>query len=438
MRTLRATAARLRRLARVPGVAAILAPLGRLAEAGTRGYAPDIKRRLMILNMFAYLVILTTVGFALQYGLTEGAQYRPLVVINLIIAAVVALVPLAHRINDIAGGLLIVITEFVALTTISAYLGRNGGTPLMFVIGAAAPFFVFGLARIGLALSVAVGGLVLHLYTWFAHPPELALIRADPRILNDLYTQSAITAFGLIGVTVWYAFRLVENAKAETDRLLRNILPDSVVERLKLRPEEPIADTFAETAILFSDISGFVPLARELGAAQVVALLNRIVLEFDALARRHGVEKIKTIGDAYMAAAGVPLPVDQPTVRVARLALDMLRAIETLRRETGIDIQLRIGIATGPVMAGVIGSQKFSYDVWGDTVNLAARLENRSTPGRVHVCPECRERLVTLFELESRGELDIKGVGVRETYYLIGPRDVAARASGLDEHSSLR
>lgn len=419
------------RLGDLPVVAGLLGALGRLAEAGTTSYPPDIKRRLMILNMFAYLVVLTTVGFALQYSLTEGAQYRPLVLINVAIAVVVALVPLAHRFSEIAGGLLIVVTEFVALTAISAQLGRDGGTPLMFIIGAAAPFFVFGLGRMKLALAVVLGAVVLHLYTWFNHPPSAALIAPDQRILNDLYTQSALTTFGLIGITVWYAFRLVENAKSETDRLLRNILPESVVERLKRKPEEPIADTFAEATILFSDISGFVPLARELGAARVVDLLNRIVREFDALARKHGIEKIKTIGDAYMAAAGIPVPVADPTERMARFALEMLGQIEDIRRETGLDVHIRVGLATGPVMAGVIGSQKFSYDVWGDTVNLAARLENRSEPGRILVCPQCCDRLVAHFEMQSRGLMDIKGVGERETFFIVRARS-AADADRID------
>lgn len=410
------------RAARLPGISGLVSGFGRLAEAGTSGYRRDIKRRLMILNVFAYLIILTTVIFALRYGLTEGAEYRPLVLINLCIALVVAFVPFAHRYSEIAGGLLIVVTEYVALTGIASYLGREGGTALLFVIGAAAPFFVFGLERIRLAVAVVVIGLVLHLYVWFSYPPGSAFIPPNPRILNDLYTQSAITAFGLIAVTVWYAFRLVENAKGETDRLLRNILPEKIVERLKTKPDTLIADTFDSASILFSDISGFVPLARSLGAAKVVDLLNTIVREFDALAAKHGVEKIKTIGDAYMAAAGIPEPAADHTERVARLGLDMLAFIEKLRRETGIDIAIRIGIASGPVMAGVIGTNKFSYDVWGDTVNLASRLENRSVPGRILICPACRQRLEHAFTFESRGAIEIKGVGMQETFFVTGQK----------------
>src|SRR5690606_26795518 len=144
------------------------------------------------------------------------------------------------------------------------------------------------------------------------------------------------------------------------------ILPDTIVERLKAKPAEHVADTFPEASILFADISGFVALARRLGASETVSLLNRLVTVFDDLAERHGVEKIKTIGDAYMVASGIPEPSPDFAHRLARMALAMQDAIEELRTETGHDITMRMGLATGPVMAGVIGRRKFSYDIWGD------------------------------------------------------------------------
>ena len=181
--------------------------------------------------------------------------------INLGIALLVAFVPFVHRFSEIAGGLLIVVTEYTALTGIAPYIGRDGGTPLLLIIGAAVPFFIFGLGRLKLAIAVVLGGLALHLFIWFSYPPSVAIIPPNPRVLNDLYTQAAITTFSFIAVTVWYAFRLVENAKTETDQLLRNILPDKIAERLKKEPETLIADNFESASILFSDISGFVPRA---------------------------------------------------------------------------------------------------------------------------------------------------------------------------------
>jgi len=173
---------------------------------------------------------------------------------------------------------------------------------------------------------------------------------------------------------------------------------------------------------MFSDITGFVSLARGLGADQTVKLLSRIVSEFDALAARHGVEKIKTIGDAYMVVAGLPDPVPDHAARLARMGLDMLHCVKQLRAESGLNINIRVGIASGPVTAGVIGTRKFSYDVWGDPVNLASRLEGLATPGRILICPTCHEKLGDAFEFERRGHVDIKGLGAQETWYLVGER----------------
>ncbi|MGI9403301.1 MAG: adenylate/guanylate cyclase domain-containing protein, partial [Hyphomicrobium sp.] len=143
---------------------------------------------------------------------------------------------------------------------------------------------------------------------------------------------------------------------------------------------------------------------------------------FDALAFRHGVEKIKTIGDAYMVVAGLPDPVPDHTQRLARMGLDMLDCVAQLRAETGHNVNIRIGLASGPVTAGVIGTRKFSYDVWGDPVNLASRLEGLSAPGRILICPGCHKKLGDAFEFEPRGPVDIKGLGAQETWYLVGER----------------
>jgi adenylate cyclase len=155
-------------------------------------------------------------------------------------------------------------------------------------------------------------------------------------------------------------------------------------------------------------------------------MLSRIVSEFDKLAVRHGVEKIKTIGDAYMVVAGLPEPAPDHTARLARMGIDMLATVERLRAETGLAVNLRIGMASGPVMAGVIGTRKFSYDVWGDPVNLASRLEGQSLPGRILICPACRKKLGDDFVYESRGPIEIKGLGALETWFIISEKSVPA------------
>jgi adenylate cyclase len=411
----------LRGISVYPAVKWIAGRLAWLAELGTAGYPPDVRRRLMILNMIAYLIAITTAGYALQHASLDYQTYRPVILINLALVLIAVLVPLAHRFHEIAGGMVILICEYVALIAFTAYLGRTSGIHLQYFVAAAAPFLVLGLGRIRLVIACVAFGLLLHLIAWFHFAGEASLIRVDPAVRDSLYLQAAITTMVLIAATVWYAFRLAERARLETDQLLRNILPDSVVERLKARPGEVVADTFQEASILFADISGFVPLSRRLGAVGVVGLLNRLVSDFDALAARHGVEKIKTIGDAYMVAAGLPEPTTDHAMRLARMAVDMHVAVARLGEETGVTIEMRIGIATGPVLAGVIGIKKFSYDVWGDTVNLAARLEQTGRNGRIHLCETTRMRIAGRFSFEPHGPIEIKGMGPQQTWFMLGP-----------------
>ena len=397
-----------------------------IAAAGTAGYPPDTVRRLKILNVIAALISLTTSIYAVQLAVGDYETMKPVVWINVALAALAASVPWAHRINDTAGGLILVTAEFVALFGFTAFFGRSGGAPMQYLVAAAAPFVIFGLDRIRLVLAVVAGALVLHLFAWFSFTRSQALISVDSAMLNSLYIQGAVTTFGLIAASVYYAFSLAERAKAETDTVLRNVLPDSIVERLKQNPDESIFDSFPSASIMFADISGFVALARTLGAEKTVELLNTIVRRFDELAQLHGVEKIKTIGDAYMVAAGIPIVRADHTQALANMALDMLGVARSVSEQTGHAINMRIGMASGPMMAGVIGTKKFSYDVWGDPVNLASRLESASAPGRVLICPDCRQALLEHFTFESRGMIDIKGVGLREAWFITGRRDADA------------
>jgi len=411
--------ARLKLVLHLPFVRRVRIFLRRLAEAGTASYPPDTRRRLKILNMVAYLIAITTLIYAIQQAVQDFTTYAPMIYLNLALVVAALMVPLAHRINDIAGGLLIVGAEYVALIGFGDFFSREAGTQLQYIIAAAAPFVIFGLKRIWLIAAIVLIGLALHLCVWFWFPAEGRVAPHEQPVADALYVQGAITTVILIAACVWYAFSLVERAKAETDAVLRNTLPDAIVERLKAHPGAVIADSIDDASIMFSDITGFVSMARGLGADQTVRLLSRIVSEFDALAVRHGVEKIKTIGDAYMVVAGLPDPVPDHTARLARMGLDMLDYVARLRAESGHNVNIRVGLASGPVTAGVIGTRKFSYDVWGDPVNLASRLEGLATPGRILICPGCHEKLADAFELEPRGTVDIKGLGALETWYLV-------------------
>jgi adenylate cyclase len=221
--------------------------------------------------------------------------------------------------------------------------------------------------------------------------------------------------------------QIVEQQKV-SERLLLNVLPRSIAERLKGRPEvtadsftEVIADSFPEATVLFADIVEFTKLSSGLSPQGLVALLNEIFTDFDHIADRRGLEKIKTIGDAYMAVAGLPVPSADHAVRAAHMALDMLEAIDRFNTRTGNKLQVRIGINTGAGVAGVIGKRKFIYDLWGDAVNIASRMESHGVAGRVQMTQATRQRLLgEPFRLEERGAVDLRGKGPMTTWFLVG------------------
>jgi len=218
----------------------------------------------------------------------------------------------------------------------------------------------------------------------------------------------------------------MEQERAEL--LLMNILPRSIADRLK-SDHQTIADHFDAASILFADVVDFTPFAQRLAPAAVVDVLDELFSHFDTLVERHGLEKIKTIGDAYMAAAGVPDPSSDHARRAALLALDMREAIATSAVGGGSGLELRIGINSGPLIAGVIGSKRFLYDLWGDAVNTASRMESHSTPGEIQITRATYELLKDEFDCRRRGTIEVKGKGQMETWYLVGPRSDAARAS---------
>jgi adenylate cyclase len=224
--------------------------------------------------------------------------------------------------------------------------------------------------------------------------------------------------------------RLYEQVVAQrnmSERLLLNVLPHFIAERLKGRPEvladrftEVIADSFPDATVLFADIVDFNKLATSLSPQDLVAMLNEVFTDFDRIADARGLEKIKTIGDAYMAVAGLPLPTNDHAVRAAHMALDMLEAVERFNARSGYALQLRIGINTGAGVAGVIGTRKFIYDLWGDAVNTASRMESLGVAGRIQVTESTRKRLGKPFQLEERGAIELKGKGVMKTWFLTG------------------
>ena len=214
--------------------------------------------------------------------------------------------------------------------------------------------------------------------------------------------------------------RDLEAERARSQRLLLNVLPQRIIDRLNAG-EALIADRHDDATVLFSDFVGFTAISARLTPAALVEELNGLFRAFDFVCDQHGVEKIKTVGDAYLAVGGLTGSGLDGAIAIAETALGMLEAVDR-RAPTATAWQIRIGLNAGPIVAGVVGVSKFAYDVWGDTVNVASRLESTSEPGRIQVPAALAERLAGHFTFESRGAVDLKGKGSRETCFLLGRR----------------
>ncbi|MDX8406603.1 MAG: adenylate/guanylate cyclase domain-containing protein [Mariprofundus sp.] len=217
--------------------------------------------------------------------------------------------------------------------------------------------------------------------------------------------------------------RTLKYEQEMTEKLLLNILPESIAERLK-NGESPIADSFDDVTVLFADIVSFSEMSAGMSAEKLVEKLNAIFLAFDILTESHGLEKIKTIGDAYMLVGGMPAPRADHVEAVANMALDMQQAIHQLNAADGGNVSMRIGIHTGSVVAAVIGKHKFSYDLWGDAVIVASRMESHGLPGHIQISDAVYQRIKHDFLFDKRGPVEIKGKGVMHTYFLKGKKRV--------------
>jgi adenylate cyclase len=333
---------------------------------------------------------------------------------------------LAYLLHNLTGALLVALGLFE--------LGTDAGMEAwgMLVI-AVAPLLMGphdGRARrviYGVSVAIVVAAEIV-CWLW---PPQIdvpADILAGWRLVN--FAGAAIVMAALTIVyrkTLDRAEARVAEQQQVSERLLANILPAPVAARLK-RDEYPIADAHEAVTVMFADGVNFSAFAASTSAERVVELLNRIVGAFDDMAERHCVEKIKTMGDAYMVAGGLT-PASGGAAAVAEMALEMLDFVHDLGHAEGIPIDLRIGIHTGPIVAGVIGKHKFAYDVWGDTVNTAARLESTSEPGRVHISSATADALGPGWQIEPRGPVALKGVGAMTTYFLRGRAPIVAAAA---------
>ncbi len=392
--------------------------LSRLLAVGTAGYPASELSYLIATNVTAFLATLSSLTYAFTYAMQDFASLKMLVYGNLASAALTASVPAVHRFGRIAGGLVLTVTIFSTIFYFTAVIGRESGIQLNYLGAAAIAFLVLGIERLWLVIGIIAIAAVLHLAAWFLFPTSSALVDMPPAFLSQVYAFSALSIMTIISLVVYYAFSLLQRERQRSDSLLLNIMPEIIADRLKADPGSTIAEQHDHATVLFADLTGFTPLASQLGPQNTVQLLDELFSAFDVEAERIGVEKVKTIGDAYMAVAGAPIGRNDHAEAIAELALAVQAAAAKVSAATGHSLHTRIGIATGPVMAGVIGRAKFAYDVWGETVNRAARLEAYSVPGTILIDEPTAEKLQGHFDTQANGEIDLKGLGPTRTWRL--------------------
>ncbi|MEQ6250190.1 adenylate/guanylate cyclase domain-containing protein [Sulfitobacter sp. HNIBRBA3233] len=283
---------------------------------------------------------------------------------------------------------------------------------------------------LGYATFIAVISVLVAMF--FFDTPALSLpnYAAYSAVSRTMVVSWTVVLTLVIGFVAFLRAERAEDAleaeHARSEALLYNLLPNQIASRLKSDPSQTIADRVPQVGILFADIVNFTPRSLQMNPDEVVNFLNLVFSKFDELADRHGLEKIKTIGDAYMVAAGIPTQCSDPVHRIADMALDMLETTRSLSAGIPGGVDVRIGLHGGPAVAGVIGIRKLFYDVWGDTVNTASRMESHGEPGRIQVMETVRTALERDYVLERRGTIDAKGMGAVTTWWLIARRSTPA------------
>jgi adenylate cyclase len=402
--------------------------LDRLVSLGIVTSDPKIARRQKIVNVASYAAALNSMSRVLaapiheQLGLvgylraTSGALFVAALLINRL-----------HRYGENTAAMGMVVWFLTSISFATFYYGSTYVQVYFVLIGVL--WFFFGLENWRTCLlwtGVVLGAALIVL---FYAPKQGIAIAGDARVVTYVALQSMINAILIVSILIVYALLLLQRAERDLERqsaraeaLLSVVLPADVAARLRASPDKPIADRIDGASILFADLEGFTHAAHTERPEVVVAYLNRLVSVFDATCEQLEVEKIKSIGDAYMAAAGFDGDRRKGAIAVGRLALAMLKHLDRQATLGAHRLRLRIGIHSGTAVAGVIGDTRISYDLWGDAVNIASRMESRGVPGRIHVSESYCEAAGESFVFEERGETEVKGIGAARTYFLVSAR----------------
>jgi adenylate cyclase len=404
---------------------ALPAWLERLLAVGIVTADPQLARRQRSANVAAYAMAANGAGHLV---INAAYDFEGLLIIhayNAFITVAALLAPRLHRLGDHAAAFALIAIVLCGTIFVVSALGTASDLHIYLTL-AGAMLFLFGVHNWRMFLGFfAVFIAVLLLILNFA-PVDGFILPQDVQLRAMLSRQAMINTIIINAAMILYALTALRNAEAELEQqyerseaLVTTVMPASIAARLKSGAEDRIADRIENLSVLFADLVGFTSAAHELPPEAVVDYLDALVRGFDALADRHGIEKIKTIGDCYMAAAGFDGRAQEGAVAIGRFALALLEETEQTMPLGTRRLTLRIGIHCGPATAGVIGDVRFSYDVWGHAVNVASRMESHGEPGRVQVSEDFRDLAGDVFVYQERGTTEIKGIGEARTYFLI-------------------
>jgi adenylate cyclase len=396
---------------------------------GTERYPEKVARRLRLLNLACWSTAPFWLGFsAAWWGFaavsSSDAKLRTFLIVSVAAGIIIPGIPLLHRVGPRAAGIAFIAVSYLATFTVCLLGGTDTGMNIHYLSYAAGAVLVFGVDPIKPSLVVAACALIFVIAVRALAPYDGGLLGERAMLINFIVGVSAnlVILFAIVFLAVREAGRAEAIAEFEYERseaLLTNVLPAVVANRLKSQTGQVIADRYDEASILFADMAGFTAGASQTSPADLVKFLNDVFTAFDRLVERHGLEKIKTTGDNYMVVSGVPVARSDHAAALVRLGIEMLDAAGHMQDANGRNVAIRIGIASGPVVAGVVGTKKFFYDVWGDAVNVASRMESTGMPGRIQVSPETYNEVKQQFAFESRGPIDVKGKGMMTTWMLV-------------------
>ena len=398
----------------------------RATSVGIISHDPQVVRRQRVTNVAVFATVGNTISHLIINSIHNFEGLLAIHAYNAVMMVAALIIPFLHRFGPNIAAVVLLILLIGGNSFVVWMLGTASGLEIYFTLAGAILLF-FGVENWKLFLPFLAATAAALLLNLNLAPPN-GLIQPDDQDLRTmLFGQAMINTFVINALIMFYALAALHRAEAElenqyarSEALVSAIMPPAVAERLESGAEHRIADRIGTLSVLFADLVGFTAAAHELPPEQVVDYLDTLVRTFDTLAEQHGVEKIKTIGDCYMAIAGRDGPAADGARALGSFALAIMEAMGSSSALRERRLGLRVGIHCGPATAGVIGDTRFAFDVWGDAVNTASRMELHSLPGRIQVSEAFRAVVGDVFLFEERGPTDIKGIGTAHTFFLLG------------------